>query len=227
MITPEEYFTKRDPIAFPIWQKAVVGIAGAGGLGSNIAISLARAGIGKLVIADFDTVSLENLNRQQFAISQVDQPKARALAANIISFNPFVALETHCTKVTPDNVEELFGSCDILIEAFDDASQKEMLIQKWLENYPDRPIIGASGIAGYGNSERIRIHRCDNLYIVGDLESTLEEGISPIAPRVAIVANMQANLALELLVKLVEQHADAACREIPQDRHPALRKDKG
>ncbi|PKN71788.1 MAG: thiamine biosynthesis protein ThiF [Candidatus Cloacimonetes bacterium HGW-Cloacimonetes-3] len=201
MITPEEYFTKRHPVAFPIWQKAVVGIAGAGGLGSNIAISLARAGIGKLIIADFDSVSLENLNRQQFTISQVDQPKVHALAANINSFNPFISLEAYCMKVTPDNLITLFGNCDILIEAFDDASQKEMLIQNWLEKYPQKPVIGASGIAGYGNSESIRIHRLDNLYIVGDTQSMLEEGISPIAPRVAIVANLQADLALELLAK--------------------------
>jgi sulfur carrier protein ThiS adenylyltransferase len=211
LITPEEYFSKRHPIAFPIWNQAVIGIAGAGGLGSNIAISLARAGIGKLIIADFDIVSLENLNRQQFTLQQVGEPKVQAIASNISSFNPFITLETHFTKVTPANIDEIFGTTDILIEAFDDAAQKEMLIQTWLERYPDKPVIGASGIAGYGKSETICIRQYDNLYIVGDLESTLEAGISPIAPRVAIVANMQANLALELLAK---QPADcrAACR---------------
>ncbi|MDD2229413.1 MAG: sulfur carrier protein ThiS adenylyltransferase ThiF [Candidatus Cloacimonetes bacterium] len=199
MINRETYFSKRHPTAFPIWQKAVIGIAGAGGLGSIVASSLARAGIGKLIIADFDTVSLENLNRQQFNLQQVGEAKVHALTSIIASFNPFITIEPHFVKVTPANIDALFSACDILIEAFDDAAQKAMLFQSWMGNYPAKPIIGASGIAGYGNNESIRIRRYDKLYIVGDMQSKLEEGISPIAPRVAIVANMQANLALELL----------------------------
>lgn len=198
-MTKDEYFTKRHPTAFPIWQQATVGIAGAGGLGSNIAIALARAGIGKLVIADFDTVSLENLNRQQYSLQQVGQAKVIALQANIISFNPFITLQMLELKICPENVNSVFGDCHIMIEAFDDASQKEMLIATWLQLQPHKPIIAASGIAGFGNSDIIGIHSYDNLYIVGDMQSSLQEGISPIAPRVAIVANMQANLALELL----------------------------
>ena len=199
MIDREAYFSKRHPIAFSIWQRAVIGIAGAGGLGSIVASSLARAGIGKIIIADFDTVSLENLNRQQFTLQQIGEAKVHALASNIAGFNPFIIIEPHLVKVTPANIETLFGGCDIMIEAFDDADQKEMLIHKWMENYPAKPIIGASGISGYGNNESISIHRYDKLYIVGDLQSKLEDGISPIATRVAIIANMQANLALELL----------------------------
>ncbi|MDD4310553.1 MAG: sulfur carrier protein ThiS adenylyltransferase ThiF [Candidatus Cloacimonetes bacterium] len=202
MITPSEYFSKRHPLAFPKWQKATIGIAGAGGLGSNLAISLARAGVGILIIADFDFVSLENLNRQQFSLSQVGQPKVDALAANIRCFNPFIQLTLHNTKVIPANIAELFGSADILIEALDNASQKEMLISNWLELFPDKPIIGASGLAGYGGSEEIKIRHYGNLHLVGDFYSELQQDISPIAPRVAIVANMQANLALEILASL-------------------------
>lgn len=200
MITKEEYFTRRDPQAFPIWQKAVVGIAGAGGLGSNIALSLARAGIGTIVIADFDTVSLENLNRQQFTLAQVGMPKVLALAENIAAFNPFIKIHTHALKITPTNLAEIFGNCHLLIEAFDNAEEKEMLISTWLSLYPDRHVIAASGLSGFGNSEAIKILHSGNLHIVGDLQSELQLGVSPIAPRVAIVANMQANLALELLV---------------------------
>jgi sulfur carrier protein ThiS adenylyltransferase len=201
MLTSEEYFTKRDPIAFPIWQKAVVGIAGAGGLGSNIAISLARAGIGKLIIADFDTVSLENLNRQQFSINQVGLSKVEAISDNIRAFNPFINVQIHQIKITPQNLHSILAEADLLIEALDDDEQKEMLINTWLSLFPDRPIIAASGLAGYGQNELILTEHCDNLHIVGDQQSELQPGISPGAPRVAIVANMQANLALELLVK--------------------------
>ncbi len=200
MISPQQYFTKRHPIAFPIWQSSVVGIAGAGGLGSNIAISLARAGVGTLIIADFDTVSIENLNRQQYSLAQVGKSKVEALADNIKAFNPFIKLEIHHIKVNPANLNSIFSSADILLEAFDDASQKEMLINTWLELFPCRPIIAASGIAGYGKNELIHSTSYDKLHIIGDMQSELEPGISPIAPRVATIANMQANLALELLV---------------------------
>jgi sulfur carrier protein ThiS adenylyltransferase len=200
-MTKAEYFTKRHPTAFPIWQQATVGIAGAGGLGSNIALALGRAGIGRLIIADFDTVSLENLNRQQFTLQQVGQPKVTALKANILAFNPFIELTVHQLRIEPANIESIFGACNLLIEAFDDASQKEMLINYWFQLQPQKPIIAASGIAGFGNNDIIGIHKYDQLYIVGDMQSNLEEGISPIAPRVAVVANMQANLALELIVE--------------------------
>jgi sulfur carrier protein ThiS adenylyltransferase len=204
MIDRELYFRKRDPLAFPIWQKAKVGIAGAGGLGSNIAVSLARAGIGTLVIADLDIVSLENLNRQQFVLEQVGLPKVLALAANLKAFNPFIELVPHYDKVTPANLPELFGDCDLLLEAFDNADQKTMLIETWTAIYPHKHIIAASGLSGYGKGELIKIEHFGYLHIVGDGQSELQEGISPIAPRVAIVANLQANLALELLVKNYE-----------------------
>jgi len=201
MTDHEKYFSKRDPIAFPIWQKACVGIAGAGGLGSNIAIALARAGIGTLVIADFDTVSLENLNRQQFSLAQVGQPKVQAIAENIRAFNPFIELITYYDKVTPTNLPKLFGSCDLLLEAFDSADQKAMLIEAWTAEYPLKHLIAGSGLSGYGRGEHIKIDHFGYLHVVGDGISELQPEISPIAPRVAAVANLQANLALELLVK--------------------------
>ncbi len=201
MIDRTRYFSLRDPFAFPVWQEATIGIAGAGGLGSNIAISLARAGVGTLVIADFDVVSLENLNRQQYCLEQVGLPKVQALAANIKAFNPFINLITHQRKLTSDNLVEIFGTCDLLLEAFDLADQKEMLIESWCARFPGRHLVAASGISGYGRGEEIIINHYGCLHIVGDGQSELQEGISPIAPRVAAVANLQANLALELLVK--------------------------
>ncbi len=204
MTDRDTYFSKRDPLAFPIWQKAIVGIAGAGGLGSNIAVALARSGIGTLVIADFDVVSLENLNRQQFSLNQVGMPKVLALAENIRAFNPIIELITHIAKLTQDNLPELFGDCDLLLEAFDNADQKAMLIETWSAKYPNKHLVSASGISGYGKGELIKIEHFGYLHVVGDGQSELQEGISPIAPRVAIVANLQANLALELLVSCNE-----------------------
>lgn len=199
MISPLQLFSSRNTDTFILWQQAVIGIAGAGGLGSNIAISLARAGIGKLIIADFDTISLENLNRQQYNLDQVGQLKVSALRQNIMAFNPYISLEIHPQKIDKDNIDSIFGLADILIEAFDDASQKEMLISTWMELYPEKPIIAASGIAGYGNNHALVTQQYGKLYIIGDNASEIVPGESPIAPRVAIVANMQANLALELL----------------------------
>lgn len=195
------FFAGHEPGMLKCWQKACVGIAGAGGLGSNIAVSLTRAGIGKLVIADFDVISTTNLNRQQFYLDQVGISKIDALSANLARISPFTTLHAHELRITPENVEPLFGKCDLMIEAFDLADQKLMLIETWQELYPEKPIISASGLAGVGNNSAIRTVNCGNLYIVGDQESELTPGISPVSARVAIVANMQANLCLELLLQ--------------------------
>lgn len=194
-----DYFCERDPDAFPLWQKATVGIAGAGGLGSNCAIMLARAGIGKLIVADFDKVSLSNLNRQSFNIDQVGMPKTDALTMNIRMINPFIQLQMHELRLTPNNIPSLFKDVDVMIEALDKDSQKLMLIETWFRHHPKIPLICASGLAGYGRSEDIKIQREGSFYIVGDQYSQLKEGISPIAPRVMIVAAMQANLSLEII----------------------------
>ena len=201
MISREEYFSKRDPIAFPLWQKATIGIAGAGGLGSNIALSLARAGTGTLIIADYDIVTLENLNRQQYTLAQIGKLKVEALAENIYSFNPFITLVLHPVKITSANFNAIFGNADLLIEALDEAEQKEMPISCWASNYPNKHLIAASGLAGFGKNASIHTEHYGFLHIVGDMKSELKPEISPVATRVAVVANMQANLALELIAK--------------------------
>jgi len=197
----KELFAAHDPSMLKVWQSSCVGIAGIGGLGSNIAVSLARAGIGSLILVDYDIVSTTNLNRQQFFLEQVGMPKAEAIKANLQKINPFCECIIHNLKLTPENLSEIFGNCDILIEAFDLAEQKQMLIESWQELFPDKPLIGASGLSGYGRNELIRTVKFDNVYLCGDGVSELQPGVSPIAPRVAIVANMQANLCLELLIK--------------------------
>ncbi len=198
----KELFAGHDPALLKVWQSSTVGIIGCGGLGSNVAVSLTRAGIGCLVLADFDNVSVANLCRQQFYYDQVGLPKITALKINLSRISPYTQVVPVSGRITPDNLPSLFSGCDILVEAVDDAAAKQMLIEAWQELYPERPLIGASGLAGYGRNELIRTIKLDNIYLCGDGVSELQPGESPVAPRVAIVANLQANLCLELLVRL-------------------------
>lgn len=195
------YFAKRDWLVLSILQESTVGIAGAGGLGSNAAMLLARAGVGKLIIADFDAVEPSDLNRQFYFLDQVGLPKVVALEQNLKKLNPYSVYEMHHLKITPENVKTLFSSADLLIEAFDQADQKQMLIEQWLTHFPDRPIIVASGLAGFGGNNKIRQRKLGKLYICGDEATECDECTAPMAPRITIVAAMQANLAIELLVK--------------------------
>ncbi len=198
----QDLFGGHDPELLAKWQKATVGIAGAGGLGSNVALALTRAGVGKLIIADFDVVATTNLNRQQYFLEQVGRLKVEALKETLGRSNPFVEVITCPERITPFNLAQFYGSADILIEAFDLAEEKQMLIETWQALYPDRYIIAASGLAGVGKNELIHTERFGRLFIIGDGVSELTEGISPISARVAVVANMQANLCLELLARL-------------------------
>lgn len=202
----KKFFSKHDPQILPLLRTSVVGIAGAGGLGSSVAVSLARAGIGKLIIVDFDRIEISNLNRQQYFWTQVGKVKVRALLENLRKINPFSEYVGYQRRITPKNVKSIFGKADLLIEAFDRAGQKQMLIESWIAHFPDRPIIAASGLSGWGRNQKIRQRRVGNLYICGDEESEPARGISPMAPRVGIVANMQANLAVELLVKMRQKN---------------------
>jgi len=197
----KELFAKHDPEILPILRAGVVGIAGAGGLGSTAALSLARAGIGKLIIADSDRIEITNLNRQQYVWSQIGTIKVEALVANLKKANPFSTYVGVHRKITKTNAAEIFAEADVLIEAFDRAGQKQMLIETWIAHFPGRPIIAASGLSGFGKNRTIRQRRIGNLYICGDEDSEPRPGISPMAPRVGVVANMQANLAIELLIK--------------------------
>jgi sulfur carrier protein ThiS adenylyltransferase len=197
----KEFFLKRDLAVLAALRSSVVGIAGAGGLGSNAAAALARAGVGRLIIADFDVVETPDLNRQYFFVDQVGQPKVEALLFNLKRMNPFSIYEIHQVKVDRDNVAGLFGAADLLIEAFDRADQKQMLIESWLTHFPGRPIIAASGLAGFGGNEKLGQRSLGNLHICGDEMSECDACTAPMAPRVAVVAAMQANLAVELLVR--------------------------
>ncbi len=205
MIKPDserDFFLKRDLDVLAALQRSVVGIAGAGGLGSNAAAALARAGVGRLIIADFDVLETPDLNRQYYFLDQVGRPKVEALRENLLRMNPYSEYRVHAVKVTSDNVAALFGEADLLIEGVDLADQKQMLIETWLGLFPGRPIIAASGLAGYGGNEKIGQRSLGSLYICGDEDSECNACNAPMGPRVALVAAMQANLAVELLVRI-------------------------
>lgn len=180
-------------------QAARVAVAGAGGLGSNLALLLARSGIGTLCIVDFDTVELSNLNRQAYDRRHLGMPKAEALAARIAEINPDVCVQAHCERVCEENVSRLFGGYPIVCEAFDRADQKSMLISALGARFPDTKIVGASGMGGYGSSNSIHTRRVlRNLYLCGDFESDMEEGV--MAPRVMLCAAQQANMVMRLIL---------------------------
>jgi sulfur carrier protein ThiS adenylyltransferase len=197
-----EYFAHRDPAVLTVLRQSSVGIAGAGGLGSNVAVALARAGIGRLVIADFDKIEPSNLNRQQYFVDQIGERKVVALRENLLAINPYSIYEIHEVRINRRNATKIFARVDVLVEAFDRATAKEMLIDSYLARFPGRPLVAASGLAGYGLNRKLHTRRMGNLYICGDEESQCPKGISPMAPRVALVAAMQANLVVELLVKM-------------------------
>lgn len=183
--------------------KAVIGVAGLGGLGSNIALSLARVGVKKLVLADFDVVEPSNLNRQQYFVRHIGMKKTQALKELINDVNPFVEVETHDIFLDEKNVASVFGECEILCEAFDNVAGKAMILNEAGASLKEKKIIGASGMAGYFSSNLIKtIKFAKNVYLCGDLTNEAKIGQGLMAPRVAICANHEANLAIRLLMGL-------------------------
>ncbi len=183
-------------------KKARVAIAGLGGLGSNIAMMLARTGIGHLHLVDFDTVDLTNLNRQQYSVCHIGRFKTEALKEQLLDICPFLDIHIDTVYVTKDNAFHLFKDDDIVCEAFDNAECKAMLTEELLSKWRKTALIAASGMAGYGNSNGIKTRKIrDNFYICGDEVTGAEQGIGLMAPRVALCAAHQANLVLDLIIK--------------------------
>ena len=178
-----------------------VGIAGAGGLGSNCAVSLARSGIGTLVISDFDVVEPGNLNRQYFFINQLGMFKTTALKETIARINPDTIVIAHTGRLHRENIPEIFAGCDVIVEAFDANEMKEMLAETIQIKMPEIPVIIGSGLAGWGNNESLRCRKIDDtLYVCGDETTETTPDNPALAPRVGIVANMQADKVIEILM---------------------------
>ncbi len=178
-----------------------VGIAGAGGLGSNCAASLARTGIGTLVIADFDRVEQSNLSRQYYFSGQTGMLKTEALKENLVRIRPEIKVLTFPVKLDRDNIPSVFSGCDVIVEAFDRSDMKEMIVESVQNELPGIPLIVGSGLAGWGMNEILKFRKIDEtLYICGDEMTEASDDLPPMAPRVGIVANMQANAVVEILL---------------------------
>lgn len=181
-----------------------VGIAGCGGLGSNCAVALARAGVGRLIIADFDVIETSNLNRQYFFYDQIGLSKAETLKSNINRINPEVMVESHQVMLNEQNIQEIYKDCDVIVEAFDKAEMKEMIIKSAAMHFPDKYLVMGMGVAGWGKNNIISEKRYDKLVICGDGLLETSDDAPPIAPKVGIVSNMQANAVLEILLGEME-----------------------
>ncbi|MBP1764964.1 MAG: putative dinucleotide-utilizing enzyme [Firmicutes bacterium] len=186
------------PPQLALIEKATIAIAGAGGLGSNCAQLLVRSGFCRFTIVDFDVVEPSNLNRQFFFASQIGMAKVSALAENLKSINPDVRIDARQNKLEPATISAIFADCNIIIEAFDRPEYKKMLVETFLPT--GKLIIAASGLAGWGDSDRIRVHKIkENFYLVGDLETGISKQ-APLAPCVQIAAAKQADIVLEYIL---------------------------
>ena len=184
-----------------ILERAKVGVAGLGGLGSNVLSHLMRSGVTHFVAADFDVVSQSNLNRQFYFADQIGQKKTSALAENLRRINPDIELELHDCLLTEENIPEIFKNCDVVVEAFDKADAKTMLITTLSKT--NIPIVAASGLAGFGRSNDIRVRKVGSRhYLVGDLTSGISPELAPASPRVGIAASIQANTVIAILLGL-------------------------
>jgi sulfur carrier protein ThiS adenylyltransferase len=182
-------------------KRGQVGVAGCGGLGSTVAVALARSGVGRLVLVDFDVVEPSNLNRQQYFVDQIGLPKVEALAANLARINPYLATVCYQMRLGPGDVARVFGGCDVVAECFDNPAAKADLALAMRRLLPDVPLVAVSGIAGHGPASDIVSRRVlGNHFLVGDGVSAAQPGQGLLAPRVTVAAGHQANIVLRLLL---------------------------
>lgn len=196
---------RHTPHVFEKIKSSKVAIAGLGGLGSNIAVSLARTGVGHLHLIDFDIVEPSNLNRQQYKIKHLGLYKTEALKKEIEEINPFIEVNIDTVKITEENIKALFKEDDIVCEAFDNPIAKAMLVNSLFECYPLKKIVSASGMAGYESSNTIVTKKItNNFYLCGDGTTGAMVGRGLMAPRVSICAGHQANMILRLILGIEE-----------------------
>lgn len=181
---------------------STIAVCGLGGLGSNIAISLARAGVGKLILIDFDRVDISNLHRQQYKASQIGMYKTDALAANLLEISPYLNLTLHTTQIQEETISPLLSDADIICEAFDRAEMKAMLVNGVLEELPDTYLIAASGMAGLGSANEIKTRKISNhFYLCGDEKSDVADTPGLVSSRVMLCAAHLAHMALRILAE--------------------------
>lgn len=181
-------------------KKASVAVMGLGGLGSNIALQLARTGVGSLHLIDYDVVEPSNLNRQQYMIKHLGMLKTEALREQIQQVNPYVKVKTTAVRLTEDNIIDYVRHSDVICEAFDKPECKAMAVNAVLENLPDKYIVASSGMAGLESSNAIATRKIGGrLYICGDGVTAARQGCGLMAPRVSICAGHMANMILRII----------------------------
>ena len=154
-------------------QAAQVAIFGLGGLGSNVAMWLARLGVGQLLLYDFDRVELSNLNRQYYFVEDVGEYKAVALLKHLRAVNPYGDYQSRVVRLTQDNLAELVGTAPIICEALDKPETKALLVNGVLESFPDKFLVAASGLAGFGTSDSMQVRQITpHFYLCGDGSSS-------------------------------------------------------
>ena len=179
-------------------ESARVGIAGAGGLGSNCAMHLVRAGVKHLTVVDFDVVNESNLNRQFFFRDQLGQKKVEALKENLLRIEPDVDIRAVDMRLDASSAREIFADCGIVVEAFDAVDAKVMLVSAFASS--GKKLVTASGLAGWGRSNAMRVRKMGNIVAIGDGETSVGDGAAPVSPRVGIAAAMEANAVVSLLL---------------------------
>lgn len=178
-----------------------VGFAGAGGLGSNCALNLVRSGFKKLTIVDFDVIVPSNLDRQFYFLDQVGLNKVEALKVNLLRVNPDLEIKALNKKIDKDNIKAIFTDCDIVVECFDRADHKKMLLEELMSS--GKFIVAVSGVGGIGSSDEIKVHQLrENLVLIGDLKSDISDK-PPVSPRVNIAAAKQADVVLSYVLRKV------------------------
>ena len=183
------------------FQNAKVAVLGLGGLGSNIAIALARAGVGYLHLIDFDKVDITNLNRQQYFVHQLGQYKTEALSETLKQIAPYCQVKTTTIKVTKDDIKELLKNEDIICEAFDSAEDKAMLVEGVLEQFPEKYVVSGSGMAGLSSANTIKTRKVlSHFYLCGDEVSDIKDGLGLFSSRVMVCAAQEANMVLRIIV---------------------------
>lgn len=186
-------------------ERAVVGIAGAGGLGSHVANALTRLGVGRLLLVDYDIVEPSNLNRQLYRVEDIGLPKVEVLAAELERISPLVSIQPRQVRLTRANVAETFAGCQVVVECIDDPHTKQLVAEAVLSEMPATHVVAASGVAGTADTNRIRTRRvCDRFYLVGDGTSAAAEGVGLMAPRVMAAAGHQANAVARILLGEME-----------------------
>ena len=182
------------------FSSVTVAVCGLGGLGSNIAVALARAGIGKLVLIDFDRVDVTNLHRQQYKANQVGRYKTNALAENLLEIAPYMEIETVTERITEENFIDFLKDVDVVCEAFDKAESKAMLVNCVLEQLPECYLVAASGMAGINTPNSIKTRKImKRFYLCGDEVSDVEDSIGLVSTRVMLCAAHQAHTVLRIL----------------------------